>query len=66
MSDREKLANIKTMLDGLVDTCKSEISKIEKLIINAKDTREVSKLLKEKAFWEGKLEVTIYTKYFTE
>lgn len=66
MSDREKLANIKTMLDGLIDTCKSEISITEKLIINAKNTREVSKLLKEKAFWQGKLEVAIYTKYFTE
>lgn len=66
MSDREKLENLKSMLDGLISTCESEISITEKLIINAKNTREVSKLLKEKAFWEGKLEVATYSKLFAQ
>lgn len=62
----DKMENIKGMLDTLIVTCKSEISIIEKMIINSKNTREVNKLLKEKAFWEGKLQVSEYVKLFTE
>ena len=62
----DKMENIKGMLDTLIVTYKSEISIIEKMIINSKNTREVNKLLKEKAFWEGKLQVSEYVKLFTE
>lgn len=54
------------MLNTLIDTCKSEISITDKLIINARNNTDVSKLLKEKAFWEGKLEVAEYVKFFAK
>lgn len=54
------------MLNVLIDTCKSEISITDKLIINARNNNDVSKLLKEKAFWEGKLEVAEYVKLFAK
>ena len=60
INDRAKLENIKILLNYLIDTCKSEISITDKLIINARNNTDVSKLLKEKAFWEGKLEVAEY------
>ena len=52
INDRAKLENIKILLNYLIDTCKSEISITDKLIINARNNTDVSKLLKEKAFWE--------------
>ncbi len=39
---------------------------IGKIIINARNNTDVSKLLKEKAFWEGKLEVAEYVKFFAK
>ena len=55
MSDREKLDNLRVMLDTLIDTCKSEISISDK-----------NKELKEKIFWQGKLEVAEYVRYFLD
>lgn len=66
MRDSEKLENLKGMLDTLITTCKSEISITDKIISKTSNTREKSKLQKEKAFWKGKLEVAEYVKYFTE
>ena len=66
INDRAKLENIKILLNYLIDTCKSEISITDKLIINARNNTDVSKLLKEKAFWEGKLEVAEYVKFFAK
>lgn len=66
INDRAKLENLKIMLNTLIDTCKSEISITDKLIINARNNTDVSKLLKEKAFWEGKLEVAEYVKFFAK
>lgn len=66
INDRAKLENLKIMLNVLIDTCKSEISITDKLIINARNNNDVSKLLKEKAFWEGKLEVAEYVKLFAK
>ena len=66
INDRAKLENLKIMLNTLIDTCKSEISINDKLIINAINNKDVSKLLKEKAFWEGKLEVAEYVRFFAK
>ena len=66
INDRAKLENIKILLNDLIDTCKSEISITDKLIINARNNTDVSKLLKEQAFWEGKLEVAEYVKFFAK
>lgn len=64
MNDREKLDNLKVMLNTLIDTCKSEISISDKLIENAKSSVSKNKEMKEKIFWQGKLEVAEYIKYF--
>lgn len=64
MKDNEKIENLKGMLEDLIITCKSEIKLTEKMIANTKNTRGISKLNKEKAFWQGKLEVSEYVKYF--
>lgn len=66
MSYKEKLENLKLMLDTLINTCESEISLTDKILSKTKNTREISKLQKEKAFWQGKLEVAKYSRYFTE
>ncbi|WP_270943128.1 hypothetical protein [Romboutsia lituseburensis] len=66
MRDSEKLENLKGMLDTLITTCKSEISITDKIILKTSNTREKSKLQKEKAFWQGKLEVAEYVKYFAK
>ena len=64
MSDREKLDNLKAMLDTLISTCQSEILISDKLIKNAKSSSDKNKELREKIFWQGKLEVAEYVKYF--
>lgn len=64
MNDREKLANLNTMLDTLIDTCKSEIKISEKIMIETNNGKEFHKQLKEQIFWEGKLEVAEYVKLF--
>ena len=61
-----KLENMKVMLDTLISTCKSEILIAEKMIAKAKSNKDINKLLKEKIFWEGKLEVAEYVKLFTD
>lgn len=66
MSDREKLQNLNSMLITLINTCESEISITNKLLVNAKSKKEINKLTLEKAFWEGKLEVAKYAKFFSE
>lgn len=66
MSDKEKLENLKLMLDTLINTCEIEISLTDKILSKTKNTREISKLQKEKVFWQGKLEVAKYSRYFTE
>lgn len=64
MSDREKLDNLRVILDDLIDICKSEISISDKLLENAKNNTDKNKELKEKIFWQGKLEVAEYVRYF--
>ena len=64
MSDREKLDNLRVILDDLIDTCKSEILISDKLLENAKNNTDKNKELKEKIFWQGKLEVAEYVRYF--
>lgn len=66
MNTREKLENLKTLLDKLINTCKSEISITDKILSKTTNTREISKLQKERAFWQGKLEVSEYARYFAE
>lgn len=66
MSDREKLENLKAMLDELINTCESEISITDKMLSKTRSTKEINKLQKEKAFWQGKLEVAKYSRYFAE
>lgn len=66
MSDREKLENLRAMLDELINTCESEISIANKMLSKTRDIKEISKLQKEKAFWQGKLEVAKYSRYFSE
>lgn len=66
MSDRDKLQNLKIMLSTLIDTCNGEIAVTDKLLAKAKSNIEKSKLQKEKAFWQGKLEVAKYAKLFAE
>lgn len=66
MNDREKLQNLKTMLGTLIDTCNGEIAVTDKLLANAKSSIEKSKLQKERSFWQGKLEVAKYAKFFAE
>ncbi len=66
MSDREKLENLKSMLDGLISTCESEITITNTILAKTKSTAKISKLQKEVAFWKGKLEVAKYAKIFTE
>lgn len=66
MSDREKLDNLKAMLDTLISTCQSEILISDKLIKNAKSSSDKNKELREKIFWQGKLEVAEYVKYFLD
>ena len=61
-----KLENMKVMLDTLISTCKSEILITEKMIAKAKSNKDINKFLKEKIFWEGKLEVAEYVKLFTD
>ena len=63
MSDREKLDNLRVMLDTLIDTCKSEIAISDKLIENAKSNKAKNKEIKEQMFWAGKLEVAEYIRY---
>lgn len=66
MNHREKLENLKGMLDELIITCKSEIVITDRLLSKTNNTREISKLQKEKAFWQGKLEVAEFAKFFAE
>lgn len=66
MSDKEKLENLKGMLDTLISTCESEISITDKILSKTRNTKEISKLQKEKAFWQGKLEVAEYVKFFAK
>ncbi len=66
MSDREKLENLRAMLDELINTCESEISIANKMLSKTRDIKEISKLQKEKAFWQGKLEVAKYLRYFAD
>lgn len=66
MNDREKLENLKLMLDTLISTCESEITISNKISVGTKSTRKISKLEKEVAFWQGKLEVAKYVKFFAE
>ena len=40
MSDREKLDNLRVILDDLIDICKSEISISDKLLENAKNNTD--------------------------
>ena len=61
-----KLENMKVMFDTLISTCKSEILIAEKMITKAKSNKDINKFLKEKIFWEGKLEVAEYVKLFTD
>ncbi len=61
-----KLENIKIMLDILISTCKSEISITEKLLLDSRSNKTKSKLLQEQAFWQGKLEVAEYVKFFID
>lgn len=66
MSDKEKLENLRAMLDTLISTCESEISITDKILSKTRSTKEINKLQKEKAFWQGKLEVAKYSRYFAE
>lgn len=66
MNTRKKLENLKILLDTLINTCKSEISITDKILSKTTNTREINKLQKERAFWQGKLEVAEYTRHFTE
>lgn len=66
MSDKEKLENLRAMLDTLISTCKSEIAITDKMLSKTRSTKEINKLQKEKAFWQGKLEVAKYSRYFSE
>lgn len=66
MNDREKLHNLKLMLDGLIDTCKSEIKISEREMLASWSHEECQKHLKEKIFWQGKLEVAEYARKFAE
>lgn len=66
MSDKEKLENLRAMLDTLISTCKSEIAITDKMLSKTRSTKEINKLQKEKAFWQGKLEVAKYSRYFAE
>ena len=66
MSDKEKLENLKGMLDTLISTCESEISITDKILSKTRNTKELSKLQKENAFWQGKLEVAEYVKFFAK
>ena len=61
-----KLENIKIMLDILISTCKSEISINEKLLLDTESNKTKSKLLQYQAFWQGKLEVAEYVKFFID
>lgn len=54
------------MLNTLIDTCKNEIEITDKILAKERNTRIISKLQKEKAFWEGKLEVAEYVKFFAK
>ena len=54
------------MLDTLISTCKSEIAITDKMLSKTRSTKEINKLQKEKAFWQGKLEVAKYSRYFAE
>ena len=64
MNDREKLNNLKVLLDTLIDTCKSEVSITNKFLEKTTNNKEKIKLQNELAFWQGKLEVAEYIKYF--
>lgn len=66
MNTREKLENLKTLLDTLINTCKSEISITDKILSKTTNIREISKLQKERAFWQGKLEVAEYARHFAK
>ena len=62
--DGIKKLELKKSKDDLIDTCKSEISISDKLLENAKNNTDKNKELKEKIFWQGKLEVAEYVRYF--
>ena len=66
MCGKEKLEKLKAMLDELINTCESEISITDKMLSKTRSTKEINKLQKEKAFWQGKLEVAKYSRYFAE
>lgn len=66
MSDREKLENLKGMLDTLISTCESEITISNKILAGSRSPKKISKLEKEVAFWQGKLEVAKFAKFFAE
>ena len=66
MSDREKLENLKAMLDELINTCESEILITDKILSKTRSTKEINKLQKDKVFLQGKLEVAKYSRYFAE
>lgn len=66
MCGKEKLEKLKAMLDELINTCESEISITDKMLSKTRNIKEISKLQKEKAFWQGKLEVAKYSRYFAE
>lgn len=66
MNDREKLKNLNKMLTTLISTCESEISITLRMLIDTKNKKQINKLVLEKAFWEGKLEVAKYAKLFSE
>lgn len=66
MNDREKIENLNKMLTTLISTCESEISITLRMLIETKNKKQINKLVLEKAFWEGKLEVAKYVKLFSE
>lgn len=58
-----KIKIIEEMINILMDNCKKELGAIDLMLVTTKDSREKSKLLKEKAFWSGKLESAEYAKF---
>ncbi|UEL47337.1 hypothetical protein [Terrisporobacter hibernicus] len=66
MHDREKLENLNKMLTTLISTCESEILITTRMLIDARSNNQINRLVLEKAFWEGKLEVAKYAKLFSE
>ena len=67
MNDREKLDNLKCVLDTLIITYKSEVSISEKLINKAKETKDDGEYIKsviESNIFEEKLELLEYIRGF--